>query len=432
MELVRQKNVATIIAFPIIDADGDTVTAATALDSELDTWTDGSNPDGFTDCTNEATEIGTTGIYYLSLTSTEMNNDYIYIQVKTSSSGAKTQHILINTMVGDPLNRATTDDGGTINVAAGVVEAQVKSLDANTITASVIATGAIDADAIADNAIDAGAIAADAITAAKIADGAIDAATFAAGAINAAAIATDAITAAKIAADAIGASELAADAVTEIQSGLATASALATVQADTDDIQTRLPASLVSGRIDASVGAMASSVLTATAIATDAITASKIAADAIGASELAADAVTEIQSGLATAAALATVQADTDDIQTRLPATLVSGRIDASVGAIAANAITAASIATGAVDADAIATDAANEIADALLDRTNGIETSYTLRQALRLILSSTAAKLSGAATTTVAIRDVGDTKDRITATVDANGNRTAVTLDAT
>jgi len=51
---------------------------------------------------------------------------------------------------------------------------------------------------------------------------------------------------------------------------------------------------------------------------------------------------------LATAAALATVQADTDDIQTRLPAALVSGRIDASVGAIAANAITAASIAADA------------------------------------------------------------------------------------
>ena len=83
---------------------------------------------------------------------------------------------------------------------------------------------------------------------------------------------------------------------------------------DTNDIQARLPAALVSGRIDASVGAMAANVLTATAIAADAITAAKvadgtidaatfaagainaaaIAADAIGASELAADAVAEI------------------------------------------------------------------------------------------------------------------------------------------
>ena len=66
------------------------------------------------------------------------------------------------------------------------------------------------------------------------------------------------------------------------------------VETDTADIQARLPAALVSGRIDASVGAMAAAVLTATAIASDAITAAKIAADAIGASELAADAVAEI------------------------------------------------------------------------------------------------------------------------------------------
>lgn len=89
---------------------------------------------------------------------------------------------------------------------------------------------------------------------------------------------------------------------------------LNTLQVDTDDIQARLPAALVSGRIDASVGAMAANVLTATAINADAITAAKIAdgaidaatfaagainaaaiaADAIGASELATDAVTEI------------------------------------------------------------------------------------------------------------------------------------------
>lgn len=48
--------------------------------------------------------------------------------------------------------------------------------------------------------------------------------------------------------------------------------------------------------------AWGSGAITAASIATDAITAAKIAADAIGASELAADAVTEIQSGLLTAA----------------------------------------------------------------------------------------------------------------------------------
>jgi len=82
------------------------------------------------------------------------------------------------------------------------------------------------------------------------------------------------------------------------------------------------------------------------------------------------------------------------------------------------------------VKAAGLAADAANEIADALLDRANGVETSYTPRQALRLILSALAGKLSGASTTEVTIRDVGDGTDRIVATVDASGNRSALTLD--
>ncbi len=67
-----------------------------------------------------------------------------------------------------------------------------------------------------------------------------------------------------------------------------------------------------------------------------------------------------------------------------------------------------------------------------ILDLADGVETGVTPRQALRLILSALAAKLSGGGTTTISIRDVGDTKDRIVATVDSNNNRTAVTLDAT
>lgn len=98
---------------------------------------------------------------------------------------------------------------------------------------------------------------------------------------------------------------------------------------DTNDIQARLPAALVGGRIDANVGAMGTDVITSTA--------------------LAASAVAEIQSGLATSAAVAAVQADTDDIQTRLPAALVGGRMDASVGAMAANTLTASALATDAV-----------------------------------------------------------------------------------
>lgn len=183
-------------------------------------------------------------------------------------------------------------------------------------------------------------------------------------AIPAAALATGAITSAKFAANAVDAAALATDAVTEIQSGLATAanqttilSNIAGVQADTDNIQTRLPAALVSGRMDSSIGATQ--------------------ANAINAAGLDPDVATELQAGLATSAALAAVAAfvdtevaailaDTDDIQTRLPATLVGGRMDSSTGAMAAGVVTATAVATNAIDADALATDAVTEIAAAV------------------------------------------------------------------
>ncbi len=73
------------VVFPILDADGDPVTGATGLDSEVSL-----NGDAFADCTNEATEIGSTGMYYLLLTSAEMQADVVTVIVKTSTVGAKT------------------------------------------------------------------------------------------------------------------------------------------------------------------------------------------------------------------------------------------------------------------------------------------------------------------------------------------------------
>jgi len=112
MELVRQKNIATYIVVPLVDETGDPVSSAGSLDSQIDQWSDGGAPGGFGACTNEATEIGATGSYYLSLTAGEMNDDYIIISI--ASAGAKTQWILIRTMTGDPLLIATTAAGALV------------------------------------------------------------------------------------------------------------------------------------------------------------------------------------------------------------------------------------------------------------------------------------------------------------------------------
>lgn len=68
-------------------------------------------------------------------------------------------------------------------------------------------------------------------------------------------------------------------------------------------------------------------------------------------------------------------------------------------------------------------------LAENLLDAQD-VEAGYSMREALRLILSAVAGKLSGAGTATITIRNVPDSKDRIVATVDVNGNREAVTYD--
>ena len=121
------------------------------------------------------------------------------------------------------------------------------------------------------------------------------------------------------------------------------------IETDTQDIQSRLPAALVSGRIDASVGAMAANTLTASALATDAV---DEIVDAVFAYQVTQDQfLLLLQNMYATVNA---IEVDTQNIQSRLPSVLVSGRIDASVGAMAANTLTASALATDAVDEIAI------------------------------------------------------------------------------
>lgn len=188
---VPQKNVAFRVYFPILDNDGDPVSAASALDSEV-------SKDGaaFADATSEATEIGTSGIYYLDLTNTEMNADCVVVQVKTSTTDAKTVVLVFYPQETGDIKVDVTSFGGSAGTFSG------GRPEVNTSHAAGTAWGS--------GAITAASIASDAITAAKIADGAIDATAIATGAITAAKFAAGAIDAAAIATDAIGAAEISA------------------------------------------------------------------------------------------------------------------------------------------------------------------------------------------------------------------------------
>jgi len=66
-------------------------------------------------------------------------------------------------------------------------------------------------------------------------------------------------------------------------------------------------------------------------------------------------------------------------------------------------------------------------VADAVLDEV--VVGSYTMRQLLKVMAAALAGKATGGGTTSVTFRGVDDTSNVIVATVDANGNRSAVTL---
>ncbi len=132
------KNQAYRVTFPILDADGDLVTGAAGLDSE--TSADGGT---FADCTNEATEIATnSGVYYLDLTSGEMNADTVAVIVKTSTSGAKTTTLILYPITNGldiPVN-ATYIGGQAVTASGGITFPAATLASTTNITAGTITT----------------------------------------------------------------------------------------------------------------------------------------------------------------------------------------------------------------------------------------------------------------------------------------------------
>lgn len=211
------------------------------------------------------------------------------------------------------------------------------ALGANTVTATSIATGAITAAKFAASAIDATAIAANAITSAKIATDAIGAAQIAANAIGASEIATGAITAAKFAAGAIDAAAIAADAIGSSE----------LAQTAVDKIADQIWDEVLSGH--AGVGSTGAALSAAGGSGDPWSTALPGAYGAGTAGNIVGTNLDATVSSRATVAALSTLQTDVNAISARVPTALISGRMDSSVGSMAANTLTASALATDAV-----------------------------------------------------------------------------------
>lgn len=183
---------------------------------------------------------------------------------------------------------------------------------------------------------------------------------------------------------------------------LASSAQVAAIETDTQDLQARVPAALVSGRIDASVGAMAAGVVTAAAVGTG----------AIDADALASDAVTEIQAGLATSSEVAAVGSA---VLTRAAPgdamDLVADAVDAA--ALAASAVS--EIQSGlATSAEVVAVPAAVGALE---------KDGLTLLEHQGLQSGMLAGKVTGGPGH-IFVRDVGDTRNVAEIVADENGNR--------
>ncbi len=247
---VPRKNTAYRVYFPILKNDGSIITGWTSPAATL-------SKDGATSAssTNTPTEIATSwGIGYLDLTSTEMNADAVILKATVTNTGALAQVIVlypqeagdirVNPTYWNDSAVATPDTAGypkitvkagtgtgEINLSSGVADANVAKWNGAAVATPATAgypavtvkpgagTGEID---LSSGQVKVGTN--NDKTSYQLAD----------GAITAAKIASDAITSAKIATDAIGSAQLAASGVSEIQSGLATAASISSLQSHGD------------------------------------------------------------------------------------------------------------------------------------------------------------------------------------------------------
>lgn len=430
------KNTAYRVYFAIWDADGDLVTGATGLDSEV-------SKDGgtFADCANEATEIATSsGMYYLDLTSTEMNADAVCVIVKTSSSGAKTTPIVLypeetgdinvdvtgwnGTAVATPdtagypkVTHKTGTGTGEVTLTSGRINADLTHIATAAVSTTTAQLGVnvvqISGDSVAADNLEAAAdgtgynLGGGSVVAASVTGNVGGNVTGSVGSV-----ATGGITAASIAADAIGASELAADAATEIATAV-WALATRTVTAATNITSTGAAVPITAG------GLVSADV---TAISTDTVAANN------------AESFFDGTGYAGTGNAIPTVGV-TGSVSGN-----VLGDVEGSVAAVAAGGITASSIATGAIDADALATDAVTEIAAGIWDRlTSALTTVSSIGKLLvdniNTTISSRASQTSLDTLDDLVDTEVADIQARLPAAlvggrIDANVG--AISSDAT
>lgn len=211
----------------------------------------------------------------------------------------------------------------------------------------------------------------------------------------------------------------------------------AAIETDTQDIQSRLPAALVGGRMSSD----------AVAISGDTAAADNLESmlDGTGGVTLTTALVGNITGNLS--GSVGSVTGAVGSVSGAVGS--VTGAVGSVTGNVGGNVVGSVASVTGNVGGNVAGS--VGSVTAGVTVTTNNDKTGYrlsatgvddihdevvdgstTFRQSVRLQNSAAGGKISGAATTTVVIRDLADSKDRVSATVDADGNRSAVTRDLT
>lgn len=404
------------VIFPLLDADGDLVTGASTPDSEIS-----QDCGTFADATNEMTEIATSsGMYYLDLIATEMDTKSTAIIAKSATAGMKTTPLVLYPVRLPVIRTGTAQAGGASSIT---LDSGASAITDYYVGCYVNITNNSPANALGQARM---------ITAYN---GSTKVATVEGTyGTNPSSASTFEILATELwiqrladvnAFGGVASTQSAGRPEVNTTHVGGTSQTAGDIIGDTNDIQSRLPAALVSGRMDASVGAVAANAITAAGIADGAIDRATFAADTglqtvrsntaqagaagtitldasasasddfyndcwvfitggtgVGQARLISDYVgsTKVASvvpnwvtnpdATSTFAILPNGRVDVGQWVDGAPNALVSGRVDASVGNMASDVVTAAAIATAAIDADALAADAitAAKIATGAID----------------------------------------------------------------
>ncbi len=167
-----KKNATFDLQFPIYDADGDLVSGAASLDTEVS-----QNGGTFADATNEATEIATSsGCYKVQLTAAEMNTDRVMVITKTGTAGAKTAVNVMYTVTRQLLDLAYPATSGRSFVVEtdGMVHGDMKEWLGTAPLALVSQRVVSSVGAMQTDVLNAAAIATDAIGSAEVSSAAAD------------------------------------------------------------------------------------------------------------------------------------------------------------------------------------------------------------------------------------------------------------------